>query len=205
MPDNDCGAFYTLHQHRERLIELPGLGEKLVDNLLTMIAARRHSSLARFVYALSIREVGEATAKSLAAHLVTLQRLMAASFEELQTVNDVGQVAARHIHDFFSVAAKRSLIACLRRFITIADGVPVQDNAETYVLTGTLQSMNRKAAAARLEALGAKVSSGLSGKTTALVAGKNPGSKLERARTLNVKVLDEPHFLAWLDEQEKAR
>ena len=114
-------------------------------------------------------------------------------------------MAARHIHDFFAVAAKRSLIACLRRFITIADGVPVQDNAETYVLTGTLQSMNRKAAAARLEALGAKVSSGLSGKTTALVAGKNPGSKLERARTLNVKVLDEPHFLAWLDEQEKAR
>lgn len=196
--------FYTLHEHRERLLGLPGLAEKSVDNLLAMVDAKRETTLARFVYALSIREVGEATAKSLAAHFATLDNLMRAGFEELQTVDDVGEVAARCVHDFFADTGHRRLIKTLRRFITVADAAPRKtDNDETYVLTGTLQSMSRMMAAGRLEAIGAKHSSSLSKKTTALIVGRNPGSKVSRARTLGVKILDEDRFLAMLNSREK--
>ena len=193
---------YKLREHRERLIALPGLGEKSIDNLLSAIASRRDSSLPRFIYALSIREVGEATAKSLAARFVSLDKLMAADFEELLTVDDVGEVAARYVSSFFASAKGKKLVDRLRHFIAVADEATVAASGETYVLTGALQSMSRQEAAARLQALGAKSSSSLSKKTTALIAGQSPGSKLSRAQSLGLKIMDEKQFLALLDSRE---
>ena len=199
------GDFYTLHQHRECLLKLPGWGEKSVDNLLATIDAKRHSSLARFIYALSIRDVGEATTKALAAHFGSLSRLMQASYEELQTVADIGTVVARHISDFFNSDRGQQLVKTLCRFITVADQQrPLPTSGETYTLTGTLQSMRRQTAAARLQALGAKISSSLSKRTTALIAGRNPGSKIDRARALGINILDEEQFLVLLQQREKS-
>lgn len=184
----------------ERLATLSRMGQKSAHNLVAALEQARHTSLARFIYALGIREVGEATAANLARHFGTLAALMDAGIEALESVDDVGPVVAAHLHTFFRQPHNRDTIQALmdvglrwdeaevRRGPTPLDG-------QSWVLTGAMHSMTRDEGKARLQALGAKVAGSVSKKTTCLVAGDAAGSKLTRAEQLGVAVIDEAAFL----------
>jgi DNA ligase (NAD+) len=180
---------------------LERMGEKSAANLLAAIERSKATTLPRFLFALGIRDVGEATALALAQHFGSLESLMAADAAAIQEVPDVGPVVAAHVAVFLGTAAHRKVIARLR-----AQGVHWADVAatpaalaplagKTFVVTGTLSSMSREEAQERLRALGAKVSSSVSAKTAYLVHGADPGSKLAKASALGVPLLDEPAFL----------
>ncbi|MGK0674643.1 MAG: NAD-dependent DNA ligase LigA [Halothiobacillaceae bacterium] len=189
----------------EDLVRLERMGEKSARNLLQALERSKHTTLARFLYALGIREVGEATAQTLARHFGTLEALMAASMEELLEVADVGPIVAAHIKDFFAEGHNREVIAGL-----LAAGIhwdapsrPVSRQplaGKTYVITGVLSGMTREEAKARLEALGARVTDSVSKKTTAVIAGEAAGSKLAKAQALGVPVLDQHQFEALLND-----
>ncbi|MDY7117674.1 NAD-dependent DNA ligase LigA [Halomonas sp. SSL-5] len=191
----------------ERLATLPRMGRKSSENLVASLEKARHTTLARFIYALGIREVGEATAANLARHFGSLEALMAADIEALEAVEDVGPVVAAHVHTFFRQAHNRTtiddLIACGLRWQeeSIAER-PQPLAGQTWVLTGTLESMTRDQGKARLQALGAKVAGSVSKKSAGLVAGEAAGSKLDKALQLGVPVLDEAAFLARLGAWE---
>jgi DNA ligase (NAD+) len=188
---------YTLSV--EQLQTLERMGKKSAENLHRAIERSKHTTLPRLLYALGIREVGEATALALARHFGQLEPLIEAACshpERVEEVADVGPVVAAHLHAFFSAPAHRDLIEALR-----AAGVTWEPLApstaelplkgQTFVLTGTLASMTREQAQAALGALGAKVSASVSRKTRYVIAGADPGSKLEKARALGIPVLDE--------------
>ncbi|MDD2916184.1 MAG: NAD-dependent DNA ligase LigA [Gallionella sp.] len=187
------------------LIALERMGEKSALNLLAAIELSKHTTLARFIFALGIRNVGESTAKDLARHFGSLDNLLAADAEALQQVPDVGPVVAQSMADFLAEAHNREVIAQLR-----ACGVYWAEHqaqpatcqplsGKTFVLTGTLTALTREQAKEKLEALGAKVSGSVSNKTHYVVAGAEAGSKLDKARELGVVVLDEQQFLKLLE------
>lgn len=190
---------------RKELLTLERMGEKSTDKLLAAIERSKDTTLPRLIYALGISQVGQVTATQLARHFGDLAPLMEASEEALTAVPDVGPVVARAIAHFFDQPHNREVVEQLQ-----AVGVrwppverPVIDSAiagKTFVLTGTLASMTRDEASARIEALGGKVSSSVSKKTSYVVAGEAAGSKLERAQALGVTVLDEAAFLALLEQ-----
>lgn len=189
------------------LKSLDRMGEKSANNLVQAIADSRHPDLWRFIYALGIREVGEATAKGLANHFGDLPPIMAADEETLQSVPDVGPIVAGHIRLFFEQPHNQEILEALKAAGVQWQTVEVKAEAaslkgQTFVLTGTLSEMTRDEAKERLEALGAKVSGSVSGKTSYVVAGEAAGSKLTKAESLGVPVLDEPGFLAFLEEHE---
>lgn len=179
----------------EALANLPRMGEKSAQNLLDAINKSKHTTLPRFLYALGIREVGEATARSLALHFGDLSPIMKADEDVLQTVSDIGPIVATNIVGFFHQPHNRELIEKLLEFgvffekQAVAKTLPLV--GKTFVLTGTLESMSRDEAKEKLQALGAKVSGSVSAKTSYVVAGENPGSKLTKAEKLGVVVLDE--------------
>jgi DNA ligase (NAD+) len=180
-----------------RLAALERMADKSAGNVVNAIARSKSTTLARFVYALGIRHVGEATARDLARHFGALDPLMQAGVEALLEVPDVGPVLAEAIHDFFAEAHNREVIAQLRAAgVHWPEGPPQREPAgplagTVFVLTGTLPSMTRDEAKARLEAAGAKVAGTVSAKTTYVVAGADAGSKLAKAEALGVAVLDE--------------
>lgn len=185
------------------LASLPRMGTKSAENLLAAIAATRETTLAKFLYALGIREVGEATANSLASHFQQFDSIVKASAEQLQEVDDIGQVVALHIRSFFDEPHNQTVVAELREFIQWPEGDvigPKDDRlaGNTYVLTGTLTQMTRDEAKQALEALGAKVAGSVSKKTTAVVAGASAGSKLAKAEQLGVDILSEDDLQALL-------
>lgn len=197
--------------YRLELATLAGLermGEKSAQNLLAAIEHSKHTTLARFIYALGIRNVGETTAKDLARHFGTLDVLMAADEVGLQQVADVGPVVAQSICAFFAEPHNRDVIAELRSSgLNWAEHAGVQNvvlplSGKTFVLTGTLIAMGREEAKSALEALGAKVAGSVSKKTDYVVAGAEAGSKLDKAQELGVPVLDEQQFIQMLKEQE---
>lgn len=181
----------------EQLAGLDRMAEKSARNLADALERSKHTALDRFIYALGIREVGEATARALAVHFGSLDRLMAASEDDLVEVPDVGPVVAHSIRTFFDQPHNIEVIEALRKAgVTWEEGPPADTGerplaGRTYVLTGTLDSMTREEAGERLRALGAKVSGSVSKKTTAVIAGASPGSKADKARELDVPVLDE--------------
>jgi DNA ligase (NAD+) len=186
------------------LAGLERMGEKSAQNILQAIAGSKQTTLARFVYALGIRNVGEATAKDLARHFGRLKDLMQADEQQLQQVPDVGPVVAQSIVAFFAERHNLDVIQAL-----LASGVAPQESAgeparqlplagKTFVLTGTL-GMPREQAKEKLEALGAKVAGSVSKKTDYVVAGSEAGSKLDKARELGVAVLDEQSLMQLLD------
>jgi DNA ligase (NAD+) len=197
---------YTLSM--SALADLERMGEKSALNLLDAIEKSRRTTLARFVYALGIRNVGEATAKDLARHFGRLERLMQADEAALQQVPDVGPIVAQSLRAFFSEPHNLEVVDALRRHGVEwdeHDGVSDQVlplTGKTFVLTGTLASMSRDEAKSRLEALGAKVAGSVSKKTDCVVAGTEAGSKLDKARELNVPVWDEAALLERLKEWE---
>jgi DNA ligase (NAD+) len=182
-----------------KLSALERMGEKSAKNLLAGLEKRKHTTLARFLYGLGIRHVGETTAKELARHFGRLDRLMDATEEQLLQVGDVGPVVAQSLHTFFAQPHNREVIEQLRAVgITweegdgSAAGQGLQPLAgKTFVLTGTLPSMSRDEARELIEAAGGKVSGSVSKKTHCVVAGEEAGSKLEKARELGVEVIDE--------------
>ncbi len=190
------------------LAALDRMGEKSAENLVGAIDHSRETTLPRFLFALGVREVGEATARTLASHFGTLDAIAAADEEALQGAPDVGPIVARHVASFFRQPHNREVIAALRAAgVRWPEGEPARAAAaplagQTFVLTGTLSTLGREEAKARLLALGAKVTGSVSAKTRYVVVGADPGSKLERARELGVETLDEEAFLALLSRAE---
>jgi DNA ligase (NAD+) len=188
----------------EQLGDLERMGEKSAANLVQAIEKSRDTTLPRFLFALGIRDVGEATALALAQHFGTLEKLLDASAGEVQQVQDVGPVVAAHVAAFFGSAEHREVIARLReRGVRWPDVVRPSVAGQpfagmTFVITGTLESMSREEAQEALVALGGKVSGSVSRKTRYVIAGADPGSKLKKASELGVEVLDEPKFLELL-------
>jgi DNA ligase (NAD+) len=193
---------YTLTT--EQLSGLERMGEKSAAKLVQAIDKSRDTTLPRFLFALGIRDVGEATALALAQHFGKLDKLLTASADEIQQVQDVGPVVAAHVAAFFASADHRKVIARLQK-----EGVTWPDVARpsvagqpfagmTFVITGTLDSMSREEAQEALIPLGAKVSGSVSRKTRYVVAGADPGSKLKKANELGVEVLDEAKFVELL-------
>ena len=181
----------------EQLAALARMGEKSAANVFAALERSKRTTLPRFLHALGIRDVGEATAAALAAHFGALDALRAASVEQILEVPDVGPVIAAHVQAFFAAPANRAIIDRLNAAgFSWPEGPPASRvggalDGVTIVLTGTLNSMTREAAGVALKTLGAKVISAVSKRTSYLVAGAEAGSKLERARELGVPVLDE--------------
>lgn len=184
------------------LANLDRMGEKSAENLLQSIEKSRKNTLARFIFALGIRHVGESTAKDLAKHFGQIHKLMAVNEEELLQVNDVGPVVAKSLLSFFSETHNREVVEQL-----LASGIELEVETstinpellgKTFVLTGTLPTMSRDEAKALLEKAGAKVAGSVSAKTHYVVAGADAGSKLEKAQELGVAVIDEAQMLALL-------
>lgn len=190
---------------KAELATLPRMAAKSAENLKSAINATKATTLARFLYALGIREVGEATAKALARHFTTLEAIQTASTEQLQDVPDVGTVVAEHIVRFFRESHNERVVQELRAFVHWPEGeeAPTTQSdrlaGKTYVVTGTLSSMTRDEAKQALEDLGAKVSGSVSKKTTALIAGESAGSKLTKAQSLGLSVLSEEELKELLE------
>ncbi|MGR8920597.1 MAG: NAD-dependent DNA ligase LigA [Gammaproteobacteria bacterium] len=193
----------------EALAGLERMGEKSAANLVRAIDRSRETTLARIIYALGIREVGEATARNLADHFGSVERLAAADLETLEAVDDVGPVVAASIRAWFDDADNRALLERLRalgvRWPEHAGAPPAAPEDElpplagtSCVLTGTLSTMTREEAKAALTALGARVTGSVSKKTRFVVAGEAAGSKLDKAAQLRIPVLDETALAAVL-------
>ncbi len=188
-----------------KLAALDRMAEKSAQNLVDGLDKSKQTTLARFLYALGIRHVGETTAKDLARHFGQLDRILDASVEQLLEVNDVGPVVAQSIRTFFEQAHNREVVEQLR-----ASGIRWEESdghgdssprpllGKTLVLTGTLPSLSRDEAKDLIEAAGGKAAGSVSKKTDYLVAGEEAGSKLDKARSLGVPVIDEAGLLALL-------
>ena len=191
---------------RDALLEMERMGEKSVDNLLLQIAGSRTPTLARLLFALGIRDVGESTAKALANHFGSVDALRDATEDALTAVADVGPIVAGHVRAFFADPDNNTVLAAL---LDPARGgvVPVAPpprppdevlplSGQTWVLTGTLEQLTREEAAAVLQRLGAKTAGSVSKRTTCVVAGPGAGSKLTKAQELGIEVLDEQGLIA---------
>lgn len=192
----------------EQLAGLERMAEKSASNIVNALEASKSTTLERFIYGLGIREVGVTTAKNLVAHFGFFETIRNALLEELITVQDVGDIVAKHVVAFFQNPLNQQTIDQL-----IALGIhwqeqePVESGSlpltgKTYVVTGTLAAMSRDDAKQRLQALGAKVAGSVSKKTDALIAGEKAGSKLTKAQDLGLTILDEDAFLKFLDSYQ---
>lgn len=190
------------------VVGLERMAEKSASKLLSSLEASKKTTLAKFLYALGIREVGEATAANLAAHFETLEAIRDASLEALVEVQDVGGVVATHIFNFFNESHNTDVIDALLKegvhwpAIEKPDSENLPLEGKTCVITGTLSEMGRSDAKARLQLLGAKVAGSVSKNTDFLVAGEKAGSKLTKAQELDVEVWDEAALIAFLSEHE---
>jgi DNA ligase (NAD+) len=192
----------------DKLASLDRIAQKSARKLIDALEDSKATTLPKFIFALGVREVGEATAASLARHFGSLDVLQRASIEQLLVVPDVGPIVARHLHDFFAAPHSNDLLDGLLSAgihwpdieVVAADQLPLA--GQTYVVTGTLERMGRSEAREHLQALGAKVAGSVSAKTSCLVAGPGAGSKLARAQGLGVEVIDEAQFLALLKNYE---
>ncbi len=187
----------------DRLATLERMGEKSALKLQSAIDAAKHTTLPRFLYALGIRDVGEATALALAQHFPEIADLRRAGEEEIQRVPDVGPVVAKQVAAYFrdpdnAAAVDRLLAAGISwpRIAPMSRGGTLSD--KSFVLTGTLISLTREAASEAIQRLGGKVSGSVSKKTDYVVAGTEAGSKLTKAEQLGIKILDEAAFLKLL-------
>lgn len=205
---NTLADIYTLT--REQLAGLDRMGEKSADNILLALENTKKTTLAKFIFALGIREVGEATARNFANYFGSFEALAVADEEALQKVPDVGPVVAHFVAEFFAQESNRDAVAKLRAAGICWDNIEVASpealplNGLTYVLTGTLEAMSRDDAKAHLLALGAKVAGSVSAKTDYVVAGPGAGSKLAKAEELGLNVMDEAGLLALLREHGRS-
>ena len=183
---------------KEELLELERMGEKSAENLMRSIESSKATTLARFLFSLGIREVGETTAASVAAHYGRLANIIAATEEDLQTIDDVGPVVASRLRAFFNEQHNLDVIQRLQEYgVTWPESDPVESlqagafSEFTFVITGTLPTMSRDEAKDFIQLHGGKVTGSVSSKTDYLVAGEKAGSKLSKAKKLGIEVLDE--------------
>ncbi|MCD6038816.1 MAG: ligA [Gammaproteobacteria bacterium] len=198
---NSVADLYSLQF--EQLANLERLAEKSAQNILDALQKSKKTTLARFLFSLGIREVGEATAKQLANYFGELSALFSATEESLQKVPDIGPVVAGHIAAFFSEKHNRKIIDELiaagiywPKIMVTSHNLPL--SGKIIVLTGTLQRMSREEAKEKLENLGAKIAGSVSRKTNYVIAGEDAGSKLEKAKELGIEILNEEQFLKFL-------
>ncbi|MSU57401.1 MAG: hypothetical protein EXS35_04345 [Pedosphaera sp.] len=200
----DVAELYKLKL--DELANLERMGEKSAQNFLDALAASRTRDAWRVLYGLGILHVGAGAAKSLARHFPTLDQVFGAGAEQLMEAEDIGEVIGQSLVDWWGDAQNRKLVERLRKaglnfkselYNPAAASGPLAD--KTFVLTGTLPTMTREAATAKIEALGGKVSGSVSKKTDFVLAGEEAGSKLEKAQKLGVKIIDETAFLKMCD------
>lgn len=189
-----------------KLLSVERMGDKSAVNLLNAIEKSRETTLPKFLYSLGIREVGESTARNLALHYLTLDRIMHADIESLIEVQDVGAIVAQHVYHFMREPLNVDIINDLMDLgmhwpeIQQASIDEQPFAGKTIVLTGTLSQMGRSEAKAKLQELGAKVSGSVSAKTDLLIAGEKAGSKLSKAESLNVEIWNEAQMVAFFEQ-----
>ena len=196
----DIADIYQLAQ--EHLLQLERMGKKSVENLLQAIQKSKSTTLPRFLYGLGIRDVGEATALALAQHFGALKNLLQADEDLLREIPDIGPIVAANIAGFFRQEHNFELITKLQQLgVHWQEQKPNKRNIDLplaqkiFVLTGILEHLTREAAKEKLQALGAKVANSISKKTSYVVVGQDPGSKLEKAKDLGVSIITEKEFL----------
>ena len=197
---------FTLSEKKDTLLAMERMGQKSVEKLLASIETAKNTQFNRFIYALGIREVGEATARALTTYFTALDDLMAADQDALVEVEDVGPIVAQHVRLFFDQELNRETIKGLlaagvvweKKQPVSTDELPL--SGKTYVVTGSLSQFSRDQVKDKLQALGAKVSGSVSAKTDCLVAGEKAGSKLTKAQSLNVPIIDEAGVIALLSQ-----
>jgi DNA ligase (NAD+) len=200
---SDVADLYHLAERREELIALEKMGAKSVDNFLAQIKSSKQAGLARFLHGLDIRHVGDRTAQILAQHFGSIERLKAASVEDLSNVFEIGEVMALAIREWFDNEKNQLLLERLQKSGVLMEVVRSEEEAQIvrvfegkqFVLTGTLPTLKRDTAKAFIEARGGRVNSSVSKKTDFVVAGEEAGSKLDKALELGVLVLDENQLL----------
>lgn len=194
----------------DQLLSLDNWKEKKAERFLSEVEKSKACRLDSFIYALGIPNIGKRTARDLAEHFQSVPKLAGAGLEELTRIDEIGEIVANSVIEFFGNEVNSQMVNRLFE----AGVSPVWDSAgkksegffsgRTFVLTGTLESMERRRAAERIEALGGKASGSVSKNTFAVIAGENAGSKLEKARALNIRVIDEEEFLKLLEGEENA-
>jgi DNA ligase (NAD+) len=194
---------YDLKQKRNELISIERLGEKSVDNLLDAIEESKKQPFSKVLFALGIRYVGAGAARKLTDHFNSIVSLMKASEEEISEVHEIGPSISSSIKKFFSNNDNVNIISRLRKQgLNFTSETKIESlsffNKKTFVLTGSLSKFSREEASERIIALGGKVSSGVSKKTDFVLTGENAGSKLDKAKSLGIKILTEEEFLEYL-------
>ena len=198
--------FYTLNKYKDELMSLEGFGEKSIIKLLASIERSKDNSLERLIFALGIRHVGAKTAKILAKSYGNIDSLMNATYEELQVINDIGDIIAKSIVDYFHNEENIKLINELKEnnVNMTFDNSNYHESSifsgKTFVLTGSLINTTREEATVLIESLGGKVSSSVSTKTSAVIVGDAPGSKYTKALSLNIPIWQEEEFLNKIKE-----
>jgi DNA ligase (NAD+) len=201
----DAADIYRLPEKKEALLALERKAEKSVDNLLAAIEKSKTQPLWRLIYGLGIRFVGDRTARLLAEHFGSMDSLMAATAEELEAVEEVGPKIAESVTGFFALDSAKDLVERLRAAgLNLAQEKRVEQGhlaGKTFVLTGTLRTYSREEAAALIEAKGGRVTGSVSKNTDYVVAGEKAGSKLAKANTLGISVLDENSLISLLESE----
>ena len=179
------------------------MGKKSAENLIRAVEKSKANDLSKLIYGLGIRQVGEKAAKVLAMHFKTMEAFQAATVEELTEINDVGEITARCIVEYLTSEQAKDLIGRLKEAgVNMTSTAQLVDNrfeGMTFVLTGTLERFDRKAAQALIEERGGKAAGSVSKRTTYVVAGEAAGSKLKKAQELNIPILSEDEFAKMLE------
>ncbi|MBD9085071.1 NAD-dependent DNA ligase LigA [bacterium] len=196
--------FYRLHQYKQELKELEGFGEKSIQNLLDSIENSKKNSLEKLLFALGIRHVGKKVAKILASHFETIDKLMDASKEDIESIPTIGEIIANSVYSYFKQDKNQQMIDNLKKLgINMSftgEKIMVDEMFEgkTFVLTGTLTKLTREEASIEIEKKGGKVTNSVTKKTNVVVVGENPGSKYQKAQELNIEVWKEDNLLSRL-------
>lgn len=192
---------YSLKDRRDELIQIERLGEKSIDNLLNAIEKSKEKEFDKVLFALGIRYVGAGAAKKIANHFKSIEKLISASTEEIESIHEIGESISSSIKRFFSDKNNLEIIERLKKAglkFSFSKDISISTNklaGKTFVLTGTLSSMTREEAQERIEKLGGTVTSSVSKNTSFVVVGEKPGSKLDKAQKLGIQILDEDQFL----------
>ncbi len=204
---SDIPDIYELESHRKELLELEGYGNKKVDNLFASINNSKNNSLEKLLFGLGIKQVGSKMAKTLARTYKTLDNLSNATYEELVEIPDVGEIIAKSIIDYFNDEDNKNMIDRLKKYGINMDYISGEEvvadenfNGKTFVLTGTLNQITRDKASEIIENKGGKVTSSVTKKTSVVVVGDNPGSKYDKAVSLNIEIWNEEKFMDLIKE-----
>lgn len=192
--------FYNLYKYKDELMQLEGFGTKSINSLIEEIEVSKNNSLERLLFALGIRHVGSKTAKVLAKQFKNLESLQKASYEDLVKINDIGDIIAKSVYDYFKDESNVNMIKTLisygmNTYYTKVENINDNIAGKTFVLTGTLENITRDEASELIESLGGKTSSSVSKKTSVVVVGKDPGSKYNKALELGITIWQEDEFL----------